>query len=48
MKKVYLVAAAHIDPMWHWEFEEGASSALSTFASALNLMKDFDYPFNHG
>ena len=48
MKKVYLVAAAHIDPMWHWEFEEGASSALSTFASALNLMKDFNYPFNHG
>ena len=48
MKKVYLVAAAHIDPMWHWEFEEGASCALSTFASALNLQKDFDYPFNHG
>ena len=47
-KKVYLVAAAHIDPMWHWEFEEGASCALSTFASALNLQKDFDYPFHHG
>ncbi len=48
MKKVYLIAAAHIDPMWHWEFIEGASCALSTFASAINLQKDFDYPFHHG
>ncbi len=48
MKKVYLVAAAHIDPMWHWEFEEGASSALATFASAINLGKEFIFPFHHG
>lgn len=46
-KKVYLFCNAHIDSVWQWEWEEGASSALSTFQSAANLMKDFDYIFNH-
>ena len=46
-KKVYLVCNAHIDSVWQWEWEEGASAALSTFQSAINLMKDFDYIFNH-
>ena len=46
-KKVHLLCNAHIDSVWQWEWEEGASSALSTFQSAVNLMKDFDYIFNH-
>ncbi len=46
-KKIHLMCNAHIDSVWQWEWEEGASSALSTFQSAVNLMKDFDYVFNH-
>lgn len=46
-KKVYLFCNAHIDSVWQWEWEEGASSALSTFQSAANLMNEFDYVFNH-
>ena len=46
-KKVYLLCNAHIDPIWQWEWEEGASCALSTFQSAANLLDEFDYKFNH-
>lgn len=46
-KKVYLLCNAHIDPIWQWEWEEGASCALSTFQSAANLLEEFDYKFNH-
>ena len=46
-KKIYLLCNAHIDPIWQWEWEEGASCALSTFQSAANLLEEFDYKFNH-
>ena len=46
-KKVHLICNAHIDPIWQWEWEEGASSVLSTFQSAANLLKEFDYTFCH-
>ena len=46
-KKVHLLCNAHIDQIWQWEWEEGASCALSTFQSAANLLNDFDYKFNH-
>ena len=47
MKKLHLICNAHIDPVWQWEWEEGASSALSTFQSAVNLADEFDYIFCH-
>lgn len=47
MKRLHLICNAHIDPIWQWEWEEGASAALSTFQSAANLAKDFDYIFCH-
>lgn len=27
MKKVYLVANAHLDPVWLWRWQEGCSEA---------------------
>ena len=48
MKKIHLICNAHIDPIWQWTWDEGISSALSTFKSAVNLAKDFDYIFCHG
>lgn len=46
-QKVHLICNAHIDSIWQWGWQEGASSALSTFQSAANLLEDFDYIFNH-
>ena len=46
-KKVRMICNAHIDPIWQWEWEEGASAALSTFQSAANLLNKHDYIFCH-
>jgi len=47
MKKVFLVCNAHIDPVWQWDWDEGVAATLSTFYSAVNLFKNYDYVFNH-
>lgn len=47
MKKIHLICNAHLDPIWQWEWEEGAAAALSTFQSAVNLLKKYDYIFCH-
>lgn len=47
MKGILLLCNAHIDPIWQWEWEEGASAAISTFRSAADLLKKHDYVFNH-
>ncbi|MBQ7378396.1 MAG: alpha-mannosidase [Clostridia bacterium] len=47
MKEVHLICNAHIDPIWQWDWQEGAGCVLSTFRSAVNLAKDFDYVFCH-
>jgi len=48
MKKLYLVSNAHIDPVWQWEWEEGAAVAISTFRTAADLCEQFDgFIFNH-
>lgn len=47
MKQVHLICNAHIDPIWQWDWQEGAGAVLSTFRSAVNLAKDFDYIFCH-
>ncbi len=48
MKKLHLICNAHIDPIWQWTWDEGISSALATFKSAVNLAHEFDYIFCHG
>lgn len=47
MKKLHLICNAHIDPIWLWEWEEGASTAISTFRSAADLAEKFNYIFCH-
>ena len=47
MKKVHLICNAHIDPVWQWDWPEGASATLSTFYTAVKLSKRFNYIFCH-
>ena len=48
MKKLYLICNAHIDPVWQWEWEEGAAAAVSTFRVAADLCEEYDgFVFNH-
>jgi alpha-mannosidase len=46
--KIHLVCNAHLDPVWLWDWEEGAGEALSTFRSAAALCDEFPaFVFNH-
>jgi alpha-mannosidase len=46
--KVHLVCNAHLDPVWLWEWEEGAGETLSTFRAAADLCREFPgFVFNH-
>jgi len=47
MKKVHLICNAHLDPVWQWDWDEGASAALATFYSAVRLADKYDYIFCH-
>lgn len=47
MKTMYLICNAHLDPVWLWDWEEGAAAAISTFRSAVDLAEEFDYIFCH-
>ncbi len=48
MKKYHLISNAHLDPVWQWDWEEGASAALSTFRCAARFCREFDgYIFCH-
>jgi alpha-mannosidase len=45
---VHLICNAHLDPVWQWRWEEGASEALATFKTAVRLIRE--HPrliFNH-
>jgi alpha-mannosidase len=45
---LYLVCNAHLDPVWLWEWEEGAGEALSTFRTAARFCKEFpEFIFCH-
>jgi alpha-mannosidase len=47
-KKIHLISNAHLDPVWLWEWEEGASEALSTFRTVASCCEEFDdFIFNH-
>ncbi|MCQ2431633.1 MAG: alpha-mannosidase [Clostridia bacterium] len=47
MKEVHMICNAHLDPIWQWEWEEGAAAALSTFRAAADLCDEFAYVFCH-
>lgn len=47
MKTLYLVCNSHLDPVWQWDWNEGASAALATFHSAVALAEKYDYIFCH-
>ncbi|HRZ18375.1 MAG TPA: alpha-mannosidase, partial [Candidatus Hydrogenedentes bacterium] len=48
MKRLHLLCNAHLDPVWMWEWEEGAAETLSTFRTAADLCEKFGaFVFNH-
>ncbi|MCX5759100.1 MAG: hypothetical protein NTU83_11445 [Candidatus Hydrogenedentes bacterium] len=48
MNRLHLICNAHLDPVWLWEWEEGAAEALSTFRTAADLCEEFEeFVFNH-
>jgi len=47
-KVIHLISNAHLDPVWLWEWHEGAAEAISTFRTAAELCeKDERFVFNH-
>ena len=42
MKEWHLVCNAHLDPIWQWNWDEGAGCALSTVYSAVEIAKEND------
>ncbi|MBN1854240.1 MAG: alpha-mannosidase [Pirellulales bacterium] len=45
---LHLICNAHLDPVWQWRWEEGCSEALSTFANAVQILKEYEsLVFNH-
>ncbi|MFR1758174.1 MAG: hypothetical protein ACLSX2_00520 [Christensenellaceae bacterium] len=48
MKKMFLICNAHLDPIWQWEWPEGAAAAVSTFRVAASLCEEHGcFVFNH-
>ena len=43
MKKVHMIANAHLDPVWLWPWQEGFSEVMSTYKSAIDRLNDFPY-----
>ena len=41
-RNIHLLCNAHLDPVWMWQWKEGASEALSTFRTAADLCEEFD------
>jgi alpha-mannosidase len=47
-KTLFLLCNAHLDPVWLWEWGEGAAEALSTFRTAARFCEEFEeFVFNH-
>ena len=45
---LHLICNAHLDPVWQWRWEEGCAEAISTFRSAVQLLREYpDLIFNH-
>ncbi|MGB8958187.1 MAG: glycoside hydrolase family 38 C-terminal domain-containing protein [Candidatus Aminicenantales bacterium] len=47
-RRIHLISNAHLDPVWLWEWQEGAGEALSTFRQAAEFCeKRKGYVFCH-
>ena len=46
-KILHLICNSHIDPVWQWDWDEGASASLATFYAACNLLDKYDFVFCH-
>jgi len=47
-RRLHLICNAHLDPVWLWEWEEGAAAAVATFRTAADLCEEFEgFVFNH-
>ncbi|MHB1485273.1 MAG: glycoside hydrolase family 38 N-terminal domain-containing protein [Saccharofermentanales bacterium] len=47
-RNIHLICNAHLDPVWLWQWEEGAAEVLSTFRVAADFCDEFDsFVFNH-
>lgn len=47
-KQVFMICNAHLDPVWQWEWEEGAAEAISTFRVAADFCEEYEgFVFNH-
>lgn len=45
---LHLICNAHLDPVWLWQWQEGAAEAMSTFRTAAEICEQFDgFVFNH-
>jgi alpha-mannosidase len=45
---LHLICNAHLDPVWQWRWEEGCGEALSTFATAAEILRERPgLVFNH-
>ncbi len=48
MKKLHLICNAHIDPVWLWQWKEGAAESVSTFRVAVDFCEKYEgFVFNH-
>ena len=48
VKRMFLISNAHIDPVWLWEWQEGATATVATFRAAADFCEEFDgYVFCH-
>ncbi len=48
MKRLHLICNAHLDPVWQWEWEEGAAETLSTFRIAADFCEEYgNFVFCH-
>lgn len=41
MRKIHLIANAHLDPVWQWNWREGCGEVLMTFRSALDRLDEY-------
>lgn len=47
-RTIHLLCNAHLDPVWLWQWQEGAAEAISTFRTAAELCETNDsFIFNH-
>jgi len=47
-KRIHLACNAHLDPVWLWTWQEGASEAVATFRVAADFCEQHDhFVFNH-